>query len=81
MAGARSWLISVDIEVGWQRHGRQYRGRLACHAYVIHGRARHGRQTLSWPAERPEFSQEVTLRLSTVGWAVGVCVVPGTAAQ
>src|SRR5262249_21275095 len=27
-------------------HLRHYRGRLACHAYVIHGRARHRRQTL-----------------------------------
>src|SRR5260370_19476712 len=52
-------------------HGRQYRGRLACHAYVIHGRARHGRQTLSQPAERPGFSQEVTLRLSVVGLGRG----------
>src|SRR5215467_10031281 len=67
MAGARSWLISVNIGVGWQRHGWQYRGLLACHAYVIYARARHGRQILSWPAEHPGFSQEVTLRLDGTG--------------
>src|SRR5215469_10571316 len=51
-------------------HLRQYRGRLARHAYVIHGRARHGGKPLSQSAEHPGFSQEVTLRLSTVGRAV-----------
>src|SRR5215472_10573488 len=45
--GGRSVMVHLRQYRGrLARHGRRYRGRLACHAYVIHGRARHGRQTL-----------------------------------
>src|SRR5215467_6942752 len=71
MAGARSWLISVNIGVGWQRHGWQYRGLLACHAYVIYARARHGRQILSWPP-----NTRGSLRKSHYDWTAPA---PGTA--
>src|SRR5215510_8494915 len=81
MAGARSWLISVNIEVGWHATcgdiaaGWHATPTLSTVAPVTGGKP------LSEPAEHPGFSQEVTLRLSTVGWAVSVGLVPGTAPQ
>src|SRR5215469_13875576 len=53
-------------------HLRQYQGRLACHAYAIHSRARHGRQTQSQPAERQWIFKEAPLRLGVTGLSPAV---------
>jgi len=81
MAGARSWFISVKIEVGWHATGGDIAAGWHATPTLSTAAPVTGGKPLSQPAEHPGFSQEVTLRLSTVGWAVGVGMVPGTAAQ